>query len=238
VCLETVDTQLAARGRPTLNPAATRASALPEVIEQVHRHAGPLAQALSEALREGLCALVRAQLVNFPGNLFWDFDYLAVATARHALDQPDPLGHLQACFARMVELQALFGQGTPIRFRYVHDFSYGYDWAKWVRQAPERRHFVGPFDWDFLTYMYRRGHELLALIEADDCKYPQLRDAGSRNPFGFSREPDAERMLHGDLAARGLIPVANWDPNAAPSWEVDYASERMARANALGLARP
>ncbi|MGB1014641.1 MAG: ferrochelatase, partial [Nannocystaceae bacterium] len=202
------------------------------------RYVAPLQAGLSEALRDGLCALVRAQLANFPGNLFWDFDYLAIAVTRQACCQPDPRGHLEACFARMVELQTLFGQGTPIRFRYVHDFAYGYDWAKWVQRAPEKRQAVGPFDWDFLTYMHHRGHELLALIEADDSKYPRLRDTRSRNPFGFSREPEAERILHADLAARGLIPVANWDPNAAPTWKLDYASLRLERASVLGFARP
>ncbi len=187
---------------------------------------------------EGLAALVAAQLKNFPGNLFWDYDYIAIASVQDAQRRTDPVAHLKASYAKMVELQQLFGQGTTIRFRYIHDFNYGYDWAKWVRRNPDSRAHVGPFDWEFLTYMYRRGHELLALIEADDQKYPRLRTPAPRNPFGFSREPEAERAIHRELANRGLIPVPTWDPQAVPQWQDDYAQIRCEHARALGYARP
>lgn len=223
--------------RATLNPKAPAATGLSEVFAQVADHVGPLASKLADTLKLGLVQLFQAQLQNFPENLFWDFDYLAVATVREALGQAEPAAHLQRSFTRMADLQQLFGQGTPIRFRYVHDFIYGYDWAKWVRRAPDSRAGVGPFDWEFLTYMYRRGHELLALIEADDQKYPRLRSDAPRNPFGFSREPPAERAIHADLARRGQIPVAAWDPGAEPEWDHDYAQIRSDRAHALGYGR-
>ncbi|MBF0238620.1 MAG: ATP-binding protein, partial [SAR324 cluster bacterium] len=35
---------------------------------------------------------------------------------------------------KMIMLQELFGIQSPLKFRYVHDFMYGYDWIKWVQK--------------------------------------------------------------------------------------------------------
>jgi hypothetical protein len=66
--------------------------------------------------------------------------------------------------------------------------------------------------------------------------YPTLRDERPRNPFPFSREPDAELALHRALAASGEIPVEAWRADARPQWRRDYAELRIARARELGLA--
>ena len=42
-------------------------------------------------------------------------------------------------FARMARLQHAYGRDTPIHFSYVHDFVYGYDWAKWVARGTDTR---------------------------------------------------------------------------------------------------
>jgi hypothetical protein len=115
----------------------------------------------------------------------------------------------------------------------VHDLTLGFDWAKWVAAAPADRQAVGPFDRAFLRSMLERGRELLALIRVDDAKYPRLVSGEPRNPFVFSREPDHEVRLHRELAARRLIPVRAWEPNATPVWDRPFQAEREALALAL-----
>ena len=122
-----------------------------------------------------------------------------------------------------------------LAFRYLHDFTYGYDWAKWVMRKPEVRLGIRPFDPVFVAYLRRRGEELVALVERDDKKYPKLPDGRSRNPFGFSREPAHEAVLFSDLAARGLLPVRGWDMDAEPVAERPFADLRFDRARQLGI---
>jgi hypothetical protein len=137
---------------------------------------------------------------------------------------------------QVIRLHRLFGQGTPIRFRYVHDFLYGFDWARWVARDPQKRSSVGPYDDVFLDYLEGRGHELLALIERDDAKYPTLRDAAPRNPFPFSREPEAEAEIHRSLARLGLIPVPAWSSEGKSTWDRPYVALREEEARRLGHA--
>jgi hypothetical protein len=184
------------------------------------------------SLHGALTRIAQAIVENHPDNLFADLDALAATLER--LDEPCRLERTD----RIVRLHALFGQRSPIRFRYVHDFLYGFDWARWVARAPEERHAVLPYDLPFLAYLEQRGHELLALIAGDDAKYPTLRDRSSRNPFPFSREPAAEIAIHRALAERGLVPLAAWDASAAPHWNEPYASVREAQARAMGLELP
>ena len=188
------------------------------------------------AFGEGLADLAEAQLEHFPGNLFWDLDYPAATTLR----RPPAPGQSRAeyvaqVFGWMAELQALYGRHTPIRFSYVHDFSYGFDWAKWVRREPAQDGSVEAFDRGFLQYMRRRAGELRELIAADDRKYPTLRDAGPRNPFPFSREPEAEVRLHRELARRGLLPVEAWNVEARPKWDRAFYDLRVEVASELDL---
>lgn len=185
--------------------------------------------AMAEALAEGLVALADATIEHFPDNLFFDVDALAAGLLRGARDA----GELTRAFDVVVKLHARFGCQTSIRFRYVHDFTYGFDWAKWVRRDPAARAAVGPFDPAFLEAMLVRGEELRALIAADDPKYPRLPDARPRNPFGFSRDPDDERRLHRALAAEGLLPIAAWTLDPTPIWDRPYAELRAARASEL-----
>ena len=131
----------------------------------------------------------------------------------------------------------LYGMRSPVRFQYVHDFTYGYDWAKWVRRSPRDRSHVGPFELDFLRYSRRRGHELLALIARDDAEYPSLPDDRPRNVFRFSRDPDEEILLLRDLASRDLLPVEAYRTDASPRWDRPFAELRDERALALGLPR-
>lgn len=232
----------------SLDPGRERATPLVEL----HRgalaelHGDALAARLAPGLASGLAALALAQLEAFPGNLFWDLDLIAFELLRqareaHATRSEDPVALLDDRFARMVRLQQLYGRETAINFSYVHDFVYGFDWAKWVGREPEvQRDPPGPFELEFLIYMERRGKELLELIAEDDAKYPNLDDDEARNPFPFSREPKDEIRLHAELARRDLIPAPTWDRGAVgldwrARWRTDFQARRVEVAEELGL---
>jgi hypothetical protein len=186
------------------------------------------------AFGEALLSIVEAERQNFPDNIFADLDYLAAALLRDALAADmGPVVYLREATDLIVTLHGLFGVHSAIRFRYTHDFRYGFDWARWVQKEPAARGGIGPFDLPFLHYSRDRGRELLALIAADDKKYPKLPDGTPRNPFAFSREPDDERRVHEALARDGLIPVAAWDPDALPTPDLPYSELRAERAKAL-----
>jgi hypothetical protein len=223
-------------GRPlTLNPDREQATLPSKVVAGLLE---PGDDALTRAsLRVGLARLIEAQLAAFPENLFWDVDSLVASVLREARASEEQTAvAIHEAFDRIAALQHLFGQGTPVRFRYIHDFIYGYDWARWVRQAPAEREGVGPFDRVFIERMHRRGNELLALIAKNDGKYPRLGSSGARNPFGFSREPDAEISVHRALASDGLLPVSAWSVSRAAIPRIDFYARRCEVAKRLGLA--
>ncbi len=239
--LAAADARLDAAGvkRFTLSADRPWARSLEALGHALAPRLAPLPAGATETWSEGLVATAEAIRAHFPDNLLWDLEYLSASVLREAAREPGrAVETLRAVFEEVVELQALFGRDTTIRFRYVHDFAYGFDWAKWVRRAPEERRDVGPFDLAFLRALRTRGHELLALIEADDTTYPQLRSPEARNPFVFDREPEAELALYRDLATRDLVPVRAWTFDEPPVWDRPFAEARVERARALGLARP
>lgn len=194
-----------------------------------------------ERLREiafYLQEIVAAVLRNFPENIFWDFDYLTSVLVAAALeDKHTNEKTLAATAEKIVLLNDIFGENTRIRFRYVHDFLYGYDWAKWVGKSPGKNANVQPYDIPFLDYMIQRGKELFELIAANDSKYHKLRGAGHRNPFGFSREPEAEKQLFRQLAREDQMPLVAWEFNGAVEWQRPFAEIRKQQAISLGLGR-
>ena len=206
--------------------------------------------------------MTRAMSEHFPENIFADVDFLTAAllaqtrrpltnsvgmlgannstitTAqdreRHsASETPDPSLHLAALFDRVAALVQLYGCHSAIRFRYIHDFLYGFDWARWVYKDPLARSAIGPFDAEFLDYLQMRGTELLALIANGDRKYPPLAPDQWRNSFSFSRTPADEARLHLTLAIDGLVPVAAWDPQTQPTFNRDFHQLRQTRADHL-----
>lgn len=217
--------------RHSLAPERDAATTLRSLGERLLPDAG----ALAPELADGMVRVAHAVAEHFPDNLFWDLDGVFGELLREAQATGDARGHLAASMHEIVALHGLFGQQTTIRFRYVHDFVYGFDWAKWVSRDPEARADVGPFALSFLRSVHARGHELLALIDEDDAKYPQLPGAEARNPFPFSRDPDAESALYRDLAARGLIPVPTWRLLPDAVWDRPFARAREERARALRL---
>lgn len=187
------------------------------------------------ALARGLADVALAQVASFPENLCCDFEFMAAELLRRARAATEPVGLLHARLGQIARLQRLYGQDTAIRFRYVHDFVYGFDWAKWVGRDPDLRAGVGPYDAAFLDHLEQRAHELLGLIAINDPVYHLLPDEQARNPFPFSREPAAELHLHRTLAARGLLPITAWDPAARPVWARPFAALRAELAATLGL---
>lgn len=195
-----------------------------------------LSDSVALAFAEALSGVAEAILRNFPGNLFWDLDFLASELLMGAA--PEPLSAVQSMSERaqaIIALQDLFSHRSSIQFRYAHDFLYGFDWAKWVLRDPSARAAIRPFALEFLEGMHQRGSELLDLIAQDHQKYPQLPEGQDRNPFAFSREPRAEAVLHRDLVERGLLPLESWNTQARPVWQRPYAELRRERARELGL---
>lgn len=224
--------------RRSLAPDRGRATTLTALGERAARELAPAALA---ALAEGLAALAEAIRTHFPDNLFWDLDAVAGQLCAGALAERDDAGaaaRLADVCQRLVRLHALYGDRSAIRFRYIHDLTYAFDWARWVSKEPASRAGVGPFDPAFLTFSETRGAELLVLIEADDGTYPRLRDGRHRNPFGFSREPSDEAALLGELASRGQLPLETWRWEAEPRWQEDWGRIRKALAVELGMQQP
>jgi hypothetical protein len=217
----------------SLAPDRTEAST-PEVLcgALAHSEAPP---ALVDAVRAGLERVERALHEAFPENLFCDFDALVTGVVSEARRMRDPAEHASQSFDAIAELHHTFGRETPIHFRYVHDFIYGFDWAHWVAKDPRERARVGPYDRAFIHRMRTRGAELIELIERDDPEYPRLDRGQVRNPFRFARDPDAEERLFRDLARRELLPVEAWRTNVVPRWDRPFRELRARRAEELGL---
>lgn len=218
----------------TLNTARSRARTVSELCACL------LSPQDSASLREGfvlgLVATIEAMLGAFPHNLFWDLEALAAVQLREARRAVDPAAAIRHRWTRIADLQHLFGHRGPIRFRYIHDFIYGFDWARWVAKSPQTRANVGPYDGAFVERMHRRGAELVETIEAgEDVTYPPLRDGRVRNPFGFSREPDDELALHRRLVELDALPVHAWSPDAEPRWQRPYKQLRDDAAEALRI---
>ncbi|MEH2060461.1 MAG: hypothetical protein V7K97_30910 [Nostoc sp.] len=180
--------------------------------------------------------IVRTQLQNFPENIFWDFDFLVSSMLRQALIADEGAVPFLKVFAeKMVCLTKMFGNKTEIRFRYVHDFMYGFEWARWVQKEPQNRAHVEPFSLVFFDYLLAKGKELLQRINHGQVISYKLCETGYRNPFTFSREPEDEYRLLTYLAEEQLIPVAVWNWNASPVWNKPFQEMRQQLALKLDI---
>jgi hypothetical protein len=184
------------------------------------------------AFVQGLIDVVRTLVEDFPDNIFWDLDYLA--SCLWLAGGPRETEHLAG---RVVRLCRGFGNKSELRFRYAHDFLFGYDWARWVLREPEGREDTGPFDLGFLDYLDARRQELVELVAHGDAKYGPLQGLEFRNPFIFCREPADEAHLHQVLAREGLIPVKAWRFDGERRWDLPFTDLRAEAAQRLGLSR-
>jgi hypothetical protein len=190
---------------------------------------------LIKALADTLKPILDALLQNFPENIFWDFDFLVNSMLRQALSaENDAVCFLKSFGEQVALLMKLFGKKTEIRFRYIHDFMYGFEWAKWVQKQPQTRAKIEPFSPIFLDYLLSKGKEILQRIGHDDV-YHQIQGNSYRNPFCFSREPEDECSLLTYLAAHQLIPVTAWNWNAQPIWNKPFHQQREQISLQLGI---
>jgi hypothetical protein len=217
-------------GALSLDPNRTTASSPTELVFSMAdaQQVPHLASAAS--------AVAEAQLCSFPENLFWDFDFYLASIHRDASAVSDYASYLEEVTRITVGLMTLYGQQSLIRFRYVHDFMYGFDWARWVRREPDERNGIEPFGIDFLQQTESRGRDIVNLINADDDWYPKLADGTVRNPFPFSREPEEELSLYRLLADRDCIPVQAWRIDAQADSSRDFDALREDLAASLGLS--
>ncbi|MCF4968985.1 hypothetical protein [Nostoc sp. CMAA1605] len=180
--------------------------------------------------------IVKSQLNNFPENVFWDFDFMVSSMLRQALSAKGEAAVFLENFAnKMVSLTDLFGINSEIRFRYVHDFIYGFEWAKWVQKDPINRANIEPFSLTFLDYLLAKHQELIQRIRRGKSQSYKICDNGFRNPFTFSREPEDEYRLLTHLAKAQLIPVAAWVWNAVPMWNKPFQEKREQLALELNI---
>lgn len=226
--LATIDAEIGSRRGARLTLAPDRAEAH-TLLDLARALTEGLPDEEVDAFSEALGRVAQAFLLDFPENVFWDFDRLA----SHLLEDPRSPGALAE---EVVRLSSLYGRRSPICFRYIHDFMYGFDWCRWVAKAPRDRAAVGPFEPEFLAYLEHRAGELVELIAADDHKYGRLNQA-YRNPFAFSREPADEERLHRALVERDLIPVRAWEIESPPHWDEPYAALRESIAESLRIPR-
>jgi hypothetical protein len=212
----------------SMHPARTRATSLHDIGEALLTD--DLDPSLMQAFADGLCLMVVTKLDQFPDNIFWDVDYLAACLLR--------LGDAHAIrdvTAHIVTLHEGFGRSSVINFRYVHDFMYGFDWARWVSHEPETRQGIGPFDKTYLYHVEERRGELVECIADHDAQFGLAADGVHHNPFRFSREPADERRLHEALAGDNLIPVQAWRFDGTRDWARPYTQIREQYAQKLGI---
>ena len=212
----------------SLDPDRAKPTRLPDLLDALSpRLSGEEATA---AFVDGLNDIVEAILTHFPENIFWDLDYLASALSRAGSPR-----QIRLMSAMVVDLQEGFGRHSILCFRYVHDFTLGFDWCRWVKEDAQDRSDTGPFDWVFLRYLQKRRRELEALIAVNDEKYHQLEKGEIRNPFAFSREPAQEQRLHELLAENGDIPVAAWSIDGECRFDKEFGKIRVALSETLKI---
>ncbi len=181
---------------------------------------------LINQLRNTLEQIVYSLLQNFPENIFWDFDFMVFSMFKQALLANSPENFLEYFGNKIVSLIELFGAKSIIKFRYIHDFMYGFDWAKWVQKDPLNRAHIQPFDLIFLDYLLLKGRQIIQQISLNQLPHYKLSETGYRNPFSFSREIDDEYLLLTSLAKKELIPVPAWHPHIQPIWNKAFQYER------------
>jgi|JI8StandDraft_1071087.scaffolds.fasta_scaffold05245_4 hypothetical protein len=180
--------------------------------------------------------IIKSAAHHFPENIFWDFDFLIYRlSANSLLRQTFEKSSAEYC-TKLLRIFEIFGAHSPIKFRYIHDFIYGYDWLKWMLEKRKKNEKTDPFDDPFLDYIYSRGLELISLIEKNDADYPEL-DGVFRNPFLFLRSTEEEIELHKNLSVTNQLPIEAWSISAVPRHDKNYSLIRLERSKAMGIGK-
>jgi len=220
----------------SLNPQKTLTTSFVELGNLVTQKTHDLQ--LVASLRETLERILDALVQNFPENIFWDFDFIVSSMLRQALvADAGAIPVLESFGDKIVSLMDLCGRQSEIRFCYVHDFVYGFEWAKWVQKEALTRAAIEPFSLTFLDYLLTRCQEILQLIKVGDPIYHRLTGKYYRNPFYFSRKPEDEHRLLAHLALNQHIPVAAWNWDTHPIWNKPFHQIREQLSLKLNIAK-
>ncbi len=220
----------------SLNPHKTLTTSFVELGNLVTQKTSQIQ--LIESLRDTLKRILYALLQNFPENIFWDFDFIVGSMLKQALvADAGAVCFLESFGDKIVSLMEMCGRQSEIRFCYVHDFMYGFEWAKWVQKEAQTRGVIEPFSLTFLDYLLTRCQEISQLIQVDDVRYHRIAEKCYRNPFVFSREPEDERRLLTYLAVNQLIPVAAWNWNDDPVWDKPFHQIRAQLSLELNIPK-
>lgn len=219
----------------SLNPNKTLITSFAELeVKVIQEVSDP---ELIITFRDTLQKILHALLHNFPENIFWDFDFLVNSMLIQALSTDSTTDFLEDFGNKIVLLMDMFGKESEIRFRYIHDFMYGFDWVRWVKKKPNYRATSQPFCHHFLDYLLSKGEEILQRIQKDDERYPHISGKRYRNPFGFSREPEDESLLLNYLAIHDCIPVAAWQWHAVGVWNKPFYQIREDASLKLNITK-
>ena len=163
------------------------------------------------AIEDLIVALASDIPRHFPENIFWDFDCLcgAIASCAASASISAPNYILEATDI-LRELLKMFGLHSSIRFRYMHDFIYGYDFEQWEPESSLPFAEKQDFSISFLQAMLKKGRAMERCAARNGAAYPQLAEGRYRNTFSFCREPDSERLLFSHLVRQGLLPLEGW----------------------------
>lgn len=188
---------------------------------------------------DSLSIIVKEELLHFPNNIFWDKNYFLSYFVYQITQIPvtEQESYISKYVQMYVSLLELFGNTSTIRFQYLHDFTYGFDWAKWVRNDSKNRNTILPFSMTFLQRMYHRGKELEQLIQKNDELYPSITRSEFRNPFQFQRSIECEFLLFKQLASKECIPIIAWEQNGSVDWKKNYSELREIEAKNQGLTK-
>ncbi len=220
--------------RKSLNPKQPLVNSFEEI--ETNLKSLSLSEAQMKILAFQLERILISVFHHFPENIFWDFDFLIHRLAKNSLVSKDYNVGLNIYTNKLIAIFEIFGAHSPIKFRYIHDFVYGFDWLKWMLEKRTPTETEDPFGLDFLNYIHNRGLELVSLIQKNDTNYPDLEGI-YRNPFLFVRSTDEEICLHQDLSESGKIPIEAWNVFAIPKHDLNYSQFRLERSKELGIDR-
>ncbi|XMO23779.1 hypothetical protein ACKZJ7_13805 [Leptospira sp. 'Mane'] len=194
-------------------------------------------QAKLEYSAEAVSEIVHGVMDHFPENIFWDFDYIVWKIIENAIrSESDFERSIDLTKENFLNIFSIFGRHSTIKFRYIHDFIYGYDWLKWMLEKKRPGDNPDPYGFDFLDYISLRGVEMISLIKENDKNYPELNGA-YRNPFLHSRSDEDEIILMTDLALTGNIPIEAWNQQTNLKWDRNYSLIRHERSKQMGIGR-
>ncbi|GBF49660.1 hypothetical protein LPTSP4_11760 [Leptospira ryugenii] len=188
-----------------------------------------------ETIQECFSQIIFTAMEHFPENIFWDFDFVFYQMLVDSNKSEQGVkGYWIEFSKRIGDIFCTFGIQSKIKFRYIHDWLYGYDWLKWTLEKKREAEDPSPLGIPFLSYIRDRGLGLLELIDRDDRNYPDLGGV-FRNPFFFSRSKEEEILLHTSLSSSAYIPIEAWKSKAFPRCDRNYSLLRLERAKELNL---